>query len=75
VSLDEVQDEINNTGQYWLDAPNQQPLRPNLKISQVWPEPSVRLHVFVGLPVGAQGSSTLVRGVCFLRLFALAQDI
>ena len=75
-----MEDEIDDTGhwQYELDAPNQRPLQPSLKRSEVWPEPpsDERLHVFVGLPVGVKGSPSLVyAGVCFIRLFPLAQDI
>jgi hypothetical protein len=63
--------------EYQLDANDQRRLLANETISQAWPEspPNEQLRVFVRLPSG-MGSPTLVQeGECFIRLFALAQDI
>jgi hypothetical protein len=62
-----------------MASPSDRVLNELVRVSDVWPEqpPEDRLHVFVMLPRPVQESPTLVNaiGVCFIRLFALAQDI
>lgn len=74
----DVRDAVR-AGQYRA-TPNDQLLDEVALLSQVWPEPPPDdcLHVFVSLPGGhMQRSSILVNavGMCFIRLFDLAQDV
>jgi hypothetical protein len=69
----EVKEEIKN-GRY-RPSPDGRELDTMETISDLWPEapPHGYVHIFVTLP-SVQGSPTMV-GECFIRLFALAQDI
>jgi predicted PhzF superfamily epimerase YddE/YHI9 len=46
-------------------------------VAEVWPEPpdTKHLHIIVGLPSDHAASRLLPDSECFIRLFALVQDI
>ena len=63
-------------GDYQLD-PNRRLLLARETILEVWPErpPNYQLHVFVNIPGGPGSPIPVHVGECFIRFFALAQDI
>ena len=77
-----MDDNLEDDGQYQLDANDQRRLRPWEKILGVWPErpPGNHLQVFVSLrgpSSGEVGSPTIVHAgsECLMRFLALFQDI
>jgi hypothetical protein len=76
VDLGEVERKLDES-EYQLDANDQRGLWANKTISQVWPESphNEQLRVFVRLSSGMGSPTRVHAGECFIRLFALAQDI